>query len=221
MAKQEQEEKDFIKITTPKGVAKYAWLKNPSTKFDADGSYQLTLVLPADAKARLVLNSDDPVDVTLTEYLDGLADEAFKEGVSKCKTPKQKKEHIRTVPYEMELDADDRETGNILVRAKRAATKKGKDKDAPREPVTITFYDAGGTQIQEGAKKEVYSGSELKFSAMVNPFINVAGKSGVGLRLMAVQIIKLNTGSGQSAASHGFGEEEGYRTAPVSGEEEF
>lgn len=33
-------------VITPTGIAAYAWLEKPDTKFDAEGKYKLTLVVP-------------------------------------------------------------------------------------------------------------------------------------------------------------------------------
>jgi hypothetical protein len=224
---EKKEQKEFEKIRTAVGVTKYCWLNEPRLKFQSktETEYQCTLILPPDAKARLTQVDGAAQEVDLFPYLDRVADEAFNSGkaaaLESCKTPKAKKEfvHTRSVCYDEEVNDDSEPTGNYELRAKRASTRKNKKGEA--EPVKLDFFDAAGTKLTN--PPTVFSGSEVKLSLLVNPFENVAGKSGVGVRILAVQIIKLKSGGSRSASDYGFDGEEGY-TAPAgaaAGEEEF
>lgn len=189
-----------IKIITPKGVAIYPHLNKPETKFNAAGVYDCRVRLdPKDKEVEALVSK-------LEKLRDSFYDEttaALKESGKAAKAKKLKKRDVFTD----DVDADGEETGLIVLKAKTTASGTGKDgKPWKRSPL---LFDAKGTKLVNAPL--VYGGSEVKVAATARPYLmESSGEIGVTLYLDAVQIIKLVTGTGQSADDFGFGEEEGF-----------
>jgi hypothetical protein len=174
---------DNIRITTPKGIAKYPRLNKADTKFDENGVYKVDLVMPAKEAEGFV------------KKVTAIRDEAFKASKMKKKAK---------LPFEKELNDDGDETGNIIIRckAKNVVTKKGDLWD--RKPKQ---FDAAGQRIDVN----IGGGSELKLNCEV--YIWEAASMGLGVTLqpVAVQVIKLvEYGNEASADDFGFEKEDGF-----------
>jgi hypothetical protein len=182
------------RITSPKGVAKYPWLKNPDTQFNTDGIYKINLLIPA-AEA-----------VELCKTLDVAADEAFVKAKTEAKSPAIAKLITRRAPYASELDDAGEETGNIEFKFKMNA--KVKMKDGSYKTMKPFIFDSKGQQMQ--VCPNVYGGSVCRVNFCASPYYAASNKeAGVSLRMNAVQIVTLVSGGGGDAKSMGFNAEEG------------
>lgn len=198
------EKRNYVKITTPKGIAKYCWLERPNTKFNKDGVFSVDLILPAEECQDLM------------KQLDQAAEEAFQEAIAKAK-PAEKKKISKNEPYQMECDEETgEETGNVIFKLKNNAVFKKKDGSVGK--IKILLFDAKGKEIK--GETGIRSGSKIKGCVQLVPYF-VAGtkQAGVTLRLNAVQIIELVSGSGGDASSYGFEEEEGFDGADLPAKE--
>lgn len=188
-----------IRITSPKGIAKYPRVNTPDTKFDSDGVYRI----------QLLLDPDDPGVKEFLAQLDELADAAVKAAKVELEKNGKKasaKNVQRMAPYKEEVDADGEPTGKIEVSAKRKAVYRKDDK-------VITFdvklFDAKGRPV-DPEKVRVYGGSVVRISCTARPYY-VAGMktAGISLDLQAVQIIELAERE-DNAKFFGFEEEDGF-----------
>ena len=193
-------------FTSPAGVAIFPWLTKADVKHDASGVFHTDLSMsPEDAEdfqAQLVSILNEfaaqeltaaqkvalkPRDVSRLEY----SFPTFEEGATD-----EEKAAIRQsfVPEE---------TGNILFRFKlkqHVTTKAGET--FTQEPVVV-MSDTGAR-----CTDPVYSGSIIRVRGQVIPYSNaVAGEYGVTLRMKAVQVVELKTGTGDGGYWSDFGAE--------------
>lgn len=196
----------FGKFKSPKGLAIYAWLNTPDTKYKAEGEYKVTMRFSGDDAVKL----KEQVDGFIEKAIDLAVEEA--EEKARAKDPKAKfdkakaraKVKLADKPYRVVEDEDQNETGELDFNFKsKASFIDKKTKETVNR--TVPLFDAKGKKT--GAI--VYGGSELKVAYDVSPFSTAIG-TGVSLRLDAVQIITLKTGGARDAAGFGFGEEDGY-----------
>ena len=96
---------NYVKIVSPEGVSKYAWLTQPDTKFDKDGHYKVNLVVSAEASQSLMKQIDE-------EMVKSMALAKEKANGKPVKAAK--------APYENEL-VEGNPTGNIEFKFKRKA----------------------------------------------------------------------------------------------------
>lgn len=167
-------------MTTPAGVAKWAWISKADTKFNSDGEFKVTLVLDQDT-ATPVINK---IEKELDTFYKGL----------KAQGKKKIKEAVR--PYGEEVDDEGDPTGNVEFRF------KSKQKFKPRIPV----FDSKGKPLTD---VEVWAGSKIKVNTALAPYEAPIG-AGLSMRLNAVQVIDLVQGSSGTAEGFGFDEEDGY-----------
>jgi hypothetical protein len=172
--------KQYTKLTTPVGVAKWAWVSKADTKFNADGDYKVTLVLDKNTAEPLIKT----VEKELKEFYSGL----------KSQGKKKIKEASR--PYGEEVDDEGDPTGNVEFKF------KSKAKYVPRIPV----FDAAGKPM---TGVDVWSGSKIKVNTTLATYEAGIG-AGVTMRLNAVQVIDLVRGNDGTAEGFGFDEEDGY-----------
>jgi len=178
--------------TSPKGIAKYAWLNRPDTQFVADGVYKVNLLIPAAEASELCA------------ALDSAADEAVAIAQAAAKSPAIAKTVKRAAPYGPALDDQGEDTGNIEFKFKMNA--KVTFKDGTVKPMKPFFFDAKGKPL--AVCPAVYGGSELKVNFSPAPYFAAASKTaGVSLRINAIQIITLVSGGGGNASGFGFAEE--------------
>lgn len=190
------EKKKNIRLTTPKGVAKYPWLNKPDTKFNDKGIYKINLIIPKSECANLCAE------------LDGLADQAYAAGLEEAK-PAAKKKIVKLDPYAPEFDAEGNETENIEFKFKMNASSLNKKTGEVRTHAPALF-DAEGVRVDQD-KIAVYGGSVCRVNFTPVPYYNAAtNQSGISLRLNAVQIIELVTGGG-TAEGYGFDKQDGFK----------
>lgn len=172
--------KQYTKLTTPVGVAKWAWVSKADTKFNSEGEFKVTLVLDKDSAEPLI----ETIEKELKEFYSGL------------KAQGKKKIKEASKPYGEEVDDEGDPTGNVEFKF------KSKAKFVPRIPI----FDSVGKPM---TGVELWSGSRIKVNTTLAPYSAGIGE-GMAMRLNAVQVIDLVRGSNGSAEGYGFGEEDGY-----------
>jgi len=183
----------YVKIVSPEGVSKYAWLTQPDTKFDKDGHYKVNLVISTENAQSLMKQIDDEMKKSLE--------------IAKEKN-KGKAIKMASAPYENEL-VEGKETGNIEFKFKRKAQVIAADGKVI--PFKVAIFDSAGKPMMNG---NVWSGSKMKVSAELIPWYTAMAGAGVSLRLRAVQITELVEGGAGSAEGYGFDKVEGGFVAP-------
>jgi hypothetical protein len=183
-----------IKITSPKGTAKYPWLNKADTKYHKDGEYKVSLSLPK--------KEAEPFLKTIKGHLDAWI---------KANEPKAKKRS--PLPWAEETDDQDNATGNVVIRfkSKNKINKEGELWD--RKPA---LFDAKGNKINV----QVGGGSTIRVSCELYFWNSAKDGPGVTLQIAAVQVLELVERETGSAKSYGFEEEEGF-TAESDGAEAF
>lgn len=180
-----------------RGQALWAKLFEPDTKFDANGIYSISLVLP----------EVDAAD--MCEHLDTLCAAKFDEEVEK--KPALKNQLSIQPPY---TPVYDRETGDATgeIEFKFKLKAKVNTRDGRTFEQKVAVVDAKRTPMTE--EIAVGNGSDVKVAFEPMPYM-VAGtkKVGVSLRLKAVQVIDLVEYG--SPATSVFDEEDGF-TASAS-----
>lgn len=193
------------RFVTEIGTAIYPYLIEPDTEYNADGEYKVKLRLSPDAKVydekRKALAD---IQVFIDEKMEASLEKAQQENKGKIKEA--------DAPYTIDED-----TGDILVNFKLKA--KGQTRDGKEFEQRPALFDAKGKPFDG---ESVWGGSRIKVSFEVVPFYTKLIGAGVTLRLKAVQIIELKAGgSGASAGSYGFGEEEGYEAEDEASDNGF
>lgn len=193
----ENKRKGWTKVVTPIGTFKYPWLNKADTKFDSDGEYKVSLVLPAKSK-----EAKD-----LMKLIDAEVEKAVETAKADPKNKKSAKQITETEsrPYKMEVDEDGDETGNVEFLCKRKAKYKKKDSDKlfKRE---IPLWDSAGQRL-DPEDTSVWGGSEGRVKINLRHWYFPKDKeAGVGLDIVEVQITKLVQGEGGAS---GFEEVEG------------
>lgn len=185
---------------TPYGEAVFPWLSKADTKHDASGVFHTDLALPPEL-------ADE-----FTAKLEKIRDE-FAASLPLAQQNALTPRPVYTLEYtrpEFPEDSTDEEraaikaahvpepTGNVLFRFKLKANVTPKNGDSfTQEPVLV--------DAETGAKidKPIYGGSIMRIRGQVVPYTNAsAGNYGVTLRLKAVQVSELNSGSADSLGSH-------------------
>jgi hypothetical protein len=190
------EKKQLVRITSPKGIAKWPFLTTPDSRFTKPGDapdYKVSLVVsPEEAKTLLV---------TLTPMVDA----AFEDAKSKVK-PAKKKDLAKYAPWDDEYDKDGNPTGKLEIKFKSKAfyTKQ----DGTKVDLKPALFDGVGQKITRAIN--IGNGSLIRVNFAAAPFFNAAANNaGITLMMNAVQIIKLvEYGSGGNADSYGFGQED-------------
>lgn len=182
-----------IILTSPKGIAKWAKLNKPDTKFKPEGEYSITLLL-------------DPEDAATIEFAVSLK-KAHEDGFSAAKKAEPKKRFkLEEIKVKDDTDKEGTPTGKLAVSfgCKAAGTRKDGSKWALRPAV----LDAKGKPVP--ADVLVYSGSVVKVAYSIRHTAMPTGSFYTTFNLKAVQVIVLKSQSDRDAAYYGFQEEEGY-----------
>ena len=172
---------------SPRGLFKYPHLTRADTKFNPDGEYKVSLVWKnGEAK--------DFVNLLETEH---------KTSVELAKKKNQGKS-IKTakVPFKVNEETKEIEATFKL----KAVGKSAKTGNTWSHKPAI--FDAAGKPME--IKEIIYGGSEGKISYQIVPWYTPMLGAGITLRMKAVQILKLVTGSGGTSDSYGFAKETGY-----------
>lgn len=206
------EKKKFEKkptFTTPPGRFKYPRLNEPDTKFKAEGEYSVSLVFEPDA----------PGVQAMIDMADKGAAEILAETKKAESTPaKAKKWESKYLPYKMEVDDEEEETGNIEFKftMKASGVSKKTGKPWKRKPAV---FDSKGKPLP--ADVNVWGGTIGKIAYQVIPYAPTpqVGAS-VKFALEAAKIIDLVSGGEKDAGAYGFGEEEDGYDAPAASEQD-
>lgn len=195
-------------LTTPRGVAMWAKVTEPDTKFKTEGEYSIKLRLRgADAE-----KFKSQVDAAIAESQAAFSQE-LSEAKAKEKNPKKRSEikDLADPPY-IEVYENDLPTGDIefkfSMKASGVSPKTGKE--WARKPL---IFDSLGQRLDK--PPIVGNGSIVRVSCTTNGWFTAKLGIGVSLRLEAVQIVNLREGYGATdASSFGFAAEEGDFTQP-------
>lgn len=182
--------KAFAKYTAPPGEAKFASVVVPNTRFNTEGSYEITVIYePEDAKAIL--------DVLAAEAPKAEQQWAEKYG---------KKEHVARPSYREER-VYDREAKVLLDETTGRLEFKFKSKRKP------FLFDSKKNQMRDVREDFLIpNGSLVRVNWSPNPYASPLGMTGVSLMMNAVQIIELRTSVpefGFEGSEGGFTVEEG------------
>lgn len=187
-------------IPSPRGVAVWASVNDPDTKFNAAGVYSVKLAFDPNEPAvqAFLAKAEAARDAEFAKQAKELED-AGKKGLVK---------NLKVAPLftaEVDNETGD-ETGRILINFKMTASGVSKKTGKPwsRKP---TIVNGAGVVLKNPPK--VGSGSVLKVSCELRGYYVAKDKEvGVSYKLEGVQIIKLVTFGTRDAASMGFGAEE-------------
>jgi hypothetical protein len=175
-----------LKITTPVGTAKWPYLVEPDTKFNADGEYRVELVLDAGEEA-------EDLFAKVAAFRDKAAAEVKKASGGKA---------VKIAPSFPVVRNED---GTISVKAKLKAKVSSKAGRSWEQRPAI--FDAKGNPIKTEIR--IGSGSRLRLSLEVAPFNSPAiGGCGVSARLRGAQVIEIREPRATSASDFGFGAED-------------
>lgn len=182
----------YKKFTTPVGIAKYPALTVPDTKFNALGVYKTGLIVDA-AEAQDLIASLDKI---LSDYIAEQNAEA---------TPQMKaklaKYNVKDV-CEQELDDSGEATGNVVFNFKLNAVVQTKAGESFEQ--TVKIFDTSNKLVSPDGLK-LWGGSQIAIAGEVIPYGMASSQTfGISLRLKAVQIVSLKSGSDSSGDSFGF-----------------
>lgn len=190
-----------IILTSPKGIAKWAKLNVPDTKFKVDGEYSITLLL-------------DPEDAATIEFVDSLR-KANEVGLAAAKKANSKKKFTQEViKVKDDTDKDGVPSGKLAVsfNCKAAGVRKDGTKWAFRPAV----LDAKGKPVP--SEVLVYGGSIVKVAYSIRHTAMPTGSFYTTFNLKAVQVIVLKSQSDRDASYYGFKDEEGDGAGTDGGE---
>ena len=183
---------NFTTYTSMAGTFMYPHLTEPDTKYKKEGEYNLKLRLSAADSAALKAMVKD-------EYISAIksATERFNAmPVSKRKGRDLKRAQLGTKVY----DDNGNETGEVDFTFKMIASGVKNGKTWNRKPA---IFDAKCKPV--GDNVQIWGGTTGKVNFIVMPYYQEAScEAGIALKLEAVQIIKLNSGSTQAAVPSGF-----------------
>ncbi len=166
-------------FTTPKGVAYYPYISAPDTKFDEEGHYKVNLCVPKEEAQPIM-------ELIKGELVEGI--KALKKAKPNAKIKQA------PLPFEDEVDENEENTGNVIIKFKSKAAYKP------------AIFDSKGTPMM---RSNIYAGSLLKVNGSISFYNSPAVGAGVTLRLRAVQVIEYVEGA-VGATKFGFEEETGF-----------
>ena len=178
------------KYTTGKGILTgFISLQTPSTTYDKKGTYQANILLSKEEGEKLA----EEIKKVRTEQFKTFGKGTKVADITQC-VP------FTTADEETGEETPDEEGRYIFKTKASAFIEDGEIKFKPQ------LFDAKGKKINVG---KVGEGTVAKLAVELSGY-SVAGKTGVSVKLKAVQIIDLVEFGGGSAESYGFGEEEGF-----------
>ena len=177
---------------TPTAETVCAFITEPSTEYDDDGQFFI----------RIRLKTASKECKSLIAAIDDARDKAYKQAEEKLTTPKERNAlKMADTSYKEEQNDDGEETGYTTFNFKRKAYRL--NKNGGMENVTLPIYDIYGKPVQtEGL--DIWSGSLVSVAYRLVPFYTAQLGVGVSHRIEAVQLNKLVSGGGKSAADYGF-----------------
>ena len=155
------------------GKAMWAKVHDPDTKFDANGIYSVSVLVPEEEAQEMC------------EHLDGLAKKKLAEEIKN--NPKRKDLTLRT-PYAPATDKDGNETGEIEFKVKLKAKFQSRDgKWFTQKPIVV---DSKRTPMTKDTL--IGNGSTVKVAYETVPYVMMSSKTcSVSLRLKGVQVLNL------------------------------
>lgn len=176
-------------ITTPVGILVYGVLSEPSTEYKPAGEFL--------AKVRF---REEDLGAIKQAYKANI-NEAKEMAIKSLSKDGRVKKHAEPKRGDVPWRADVENPGWYVVNFKKAAsgTKDGREWTA-----VLPMYRANGSPI-EGEQKGIWSGSEVSVAFFPVPYFqtNQVGY-GVALKLGALQVLKAQYGSAQTASAFGF-----------------
>tara|TARA_Y100001938_G_C8100050_1_gene441020 strand:- start:6957 stop:7547 length:591 start_codon:yes stop_codon:yes gene_type:complete len=184
-----------------KGKALWAKVFEPDTKFDANGVYSISVLVP-ETEAQ-----------EMCECLDRIVEERLATEVKE--KPKLKGSLTTRQGYEKATDQDGNETGEIEFKVKLKAKIQGKDGSTyTQKPIVV---DAKRTPMNK--ESLIGNGSTVKVAFEPFAYAMMSTKQvGVSLRLKGVQVLELVEFGGANSM---FEEEEGFTTNQIEKAMEF
>jgi hypothetical protein len=167
---------EYLKLTTPKGIARYPYLATPDTQFSALGDYKITLDVPAEAAKELLLT----LRKLHADNVDSITQKTGK--APQITTTKQGVE--RPLPVDEITDKD----GNAIVSFRFKMKPQYTTKTGDVVTQKPTLFDSK-VQLMP-VTTMVGDGSAVKVSFTAAAYLAPIG-AGVSLRLQAVQILEL------------------------------
>jgi hypothetical protein len=182
------------------GSALWAKVQEPDTKFDPDGTYSISVLVP-ETEAQ-----------EMCEYLDDIVDKAYAEEIKN--SPKKKAALSTRKGYDYNYDQEGNQTDLIEFKIKLKAKVNRQDGTSfSQKPIVV---DAKRQPLNPDIA--VGNGSDVKVAFEPRPYVmNSTKQVGVSLRMKGVQVINL-VEYGNSVSSM-FDEEDGYvaeASAPVA-----
>lgn len=170
----------------------YPYLNAPDTKFNAKGVYTVKAVYPI----------DDPTARAMVALIDKAhaVHEKSKEVAEYRRKLKKGKVAQANYPYE-----ENHEEGTVTFNFKMNASY---EKDGETKPLKPGLFDAKRKPLAAGVK--IGGGTVANVSCQLFPYAAEVAGYGISLRLVAVQVLELVEFGGQSAASAGFEDEDGF-----------
>lgn len=170
--------KNAVRVTSPFGRVVWANLSKPSTKFDKNGVYELSLVFDDDK---------DPQVVDFVKKINEAAEAAKADFV---------KQDPKTAKFKLcpEIGPDEDKEGNVIPNTIRIKTKlkaSGVRDDGTTWTDSVTVVDAANKEIPKTIM--VGRGSIARAQIDLVPFAMAATRTaGVSLKLRAVQVKSLS-----------------------------
>jgi hypothetical protein len=177
----------------------FPWITQADVAHDKTGVYHVDLSVPFDTAQPLIAK----LEKVLADFIATLPI-----AKQKALTPKPVYMDELTRPTFPDGATDDEKqaiknafvgepTGNVLFRCKLKSLVVPKDGSEPFNQAPVVVYAETG----EAVDKPVYNGSIIKVKGQVVPYTNnMSATVGVTLRMKAVQVIELQTGSGDGAS---------------------
>jgi hypothetical protein len=188
-------------IKTPRGIAIWPKLNEPDFKFKDTGEFH----------TKLAFEADDPEVVAFIAKLEEARDAEFDAQYNRLVEEKKlavakKLTKVEVATPEVDDETGD-ETGRLILRVKMNHRVKSKKSGEDLE-LRPKYFNAKTERLENPPR--IGGGSLLRAFVIINPYLRDTDKTvGVSLRLDAVQIIKLVTSGGRSAAEYGMEEEDG------------
>ena len=198
-----------VTLVTPAGEAKFPHLNVPSTKFNPEGVYQVTLLLEGEEAEKMKEIVDEYMEKSYAETVEKLENSKDAKQQRKAKNVKR-----ADPPYCEEVDSSGNETGMTEFRFKTTAS--GTSKEGRKWTFTLPLFDAK----RKPFKANVGGGSIIKIAYEPFLFYTELVGAGVSMRLNAVQVLDLKEWGNRTAEGYGFNEEDGYEAEETAAEAE-
>lgn len=192
---------------SPKGTFQYPSLSQPDYGNESfpkpDGEFKVALVVPMSADTQAF------IDKLMPAWVEAIALGQVAFAKLDVKLRKKFEKLTEQMFFEPEYDKEsEQETGNVIFKFKT----KYKITDKKTQEVRfnkIGLFDAKGKPLPVGTS--IYGGTIGKVAFQTADYwVAGQGMAGISLRLSGAQVIELVGPGNRTAASMGFGEEDGY-----------